>query len=187
MKAAGVQGVIINVTSAAGLRGGLSPADYAASKAGVVALTQQAACEFAGHGIRVNSVAPAYVSTVRPSFLSCHPSSSSACRHLLSQPLEKNSPTALGNTVQPMTSAILGGAPAADVEQQLGELSSFKGHTAAAEDVANAIAFLASSEAAAITGANLLIDTGLLTGIGGKPAFGTLPAAAGSSHASDAR
>lgn len=65
MKAAGVQGVIINVTSAAGLRGGLSPADYAASKAGVVALTQQAACEFAGHGIRVNSVAPAYVSTVR--------------------------------------------------------------------------------------------------------------------------
>lgn len=73
---------------------------------------------------------------------------------------------------QPMTSAILGGAPAADVERQLRELSAFKGHTAAAEDVANAIAFLASGEAAAITGANLLIDTGLLTGIGGKPAFG---------------
>ena len=63
--AAGVQGVIVNVTSAAGLRGGLSPADYAASKAGVIALTQQAACELAGHGIRVNSVAPSYVSTVR--------------------------------------------------------------------------------------------------------------------------
>ena len=64
MKASGVQGSIVNVTSAAGLRGGLSPADYATSKAGVVALTQQAACEFAGDGIRVNSVAPAYVSTV---------------------------------------------------------------------------------------------------------------------------
>jgi NAD(P)-dependent dehydrogenase (short-subunit alcohol dehydrogenase family) len=55
----------VNVTSAAGLRGGLSPADYSTSKAGVLALTQQAACEAAPHGIRVNSVAPAYVPTVR--------------------------------------------------------------------------------------------------------------------------
>lgn len=65
MKASGTSGVIVNVTSAAGLRGGLSPADYSTSKAGVIALTQQAACEAAPHGIRVNSVAPAYVATVR--------------------------------------------------------------------------------------------------------------------------
>lgn len=58
-------GAIVNVTSAAALRGGLSPADYSTSKAGVLALTQQAACEAAPHGIRVNSVAPAYVPTVR--------------------------------------------------------------------------------------------------------------------------
>ncbi len=65
MKAASTQGVIINVTSAAGLRGGLSPVDYACSKAAVIAITQQAACELAPDGIRVNSVAPSYVSTVR--------------------------------------------------------------------------------------------------------------------------
>ena len=65
MKASGTRGAIVNVTSAAGLRGGLGPAAYSASKAGIIALTQQAACECAPAGIRVNSVAPAYVSTVR--------------------------------------------------------------------------------------------------------------------------
>ena len=64
MLASGTLGAIVNVTSAAALRGGLSPADYSTSKAGVLALTQQAACEAAPHGIRVNSVAPAYVPTV---------------------------------------------------------------------------------------------------------------------------
>jgi NAD(P)-dependent dehydrogenase (short-subunit alcohol dehydrogenase family) len=84
------------------------------------------------------------------------------------------------DALQPMLSAIMGGAAPAEVSQQLSEVSSFRGHTASAEDVANAIAFLASSEAAAITGVNLLIDTGLLTGIGGKPTFtgGTAAAAA---------
>ena len=84
------------------------------------------------------------------------------------------------NALQPMLSAIMGGAAPADVSKQLSEVSSFRGHTATAEDVANAIAFLASSEAAAITGVNLLIDSGLLTGIGGKPTFsgGTMTAAA---------
>ena len=78
MKASGTRGAIVNVTSAAGLRGGLGPAAYTSSKAGVIALTQQAACECAPHGIRVNSVAPAYVSTVctyasygRPSWHTC--------------------------------------------------------------------------------------------------------------------
>ena len=64
MKASGTQGSIVNVTSAAGLRGGLGPAAYTASKAAAIALTQQAACECAPYGIRVNAVAPAYVSTV---------------------------------------------------------------------------------------------------------------------------
>ena len=79
-----------------------------------------------------------------------------------------------------MLTAIMGGAAPADVSKHLSEVSSFRGHTATAEDVANAIAFLASGEAAAITGVNLLIDTGLLTGIGGKPTFsgGTAAAAA---------
>lgn len=64
MKTAEVRGSIINVASAAGLRGGLGSVDYACSKAGLLLLTQQAACELAPEGIRVNSVAPSYVSTV---------------------------------------------------------------------------------------------------------------------------
>ncbi len=66
MRASGTHGAVVNVTSAAGLRGGLSPSvDYTCSKAGMVMLTQQAACELARDGIRVNSVAPSFVSTVR--------------------------------------------------------------------------------------------------------------------------
>lgn len=64
MKEGSTRGSIVNVTSAAGLRGGLGPAAYTASKAAVIALTQQAACECSEYGIRVNSVAPAYVNTV---------------------------------------------------------------------------------------------------------------------------
>lgn len=85
------------------------------------------------------------------------------------------------SALQPMLSAIMGGAAPADVSKQLSELSSFKGHVATADDVANAIAFLASGDAAAVTGVNLLLDTGLLTGIGGKPTFSgaSAPPAAG--------
>lgn len=82
------------------------------------------------------------------------------------------------NAVQPMLSTIMCGAAPAEISKQLSEVSSFTGHVATADDVANAIAFLASSEAAAVTGVNLLIDTGLLTGIGGKTTFGGAAAAA---------
>ena len=88
------------------------------------------------------------------------------------------------NALQPMLSAIMGGAATAEMSTQLSEVSSFRGHTATAEDVANAIAFLASSEAAAVTGVNLLIDTGLLTGIGGKPTFNGSTAAAAAAQPS---
>ena len=70
-----------------------------------------------------------------------------------------------------MTAALVkagGGGEGADVEASLAALSAFKGHVANAADVANAIVFLASSDAAACTGTNILVDTGLLTGIGGK-------------------
>ena len=54
------------------------------------------------------------------------------------------------------------------LEASLAAVSAFKGHVATVNDVANAIVFLASPEAAACTGINLLVDTGLLTGIGGR-------------------
>ena len=82
-----------------------------------------------------------------------------------------------------MTSSILAGAPGEDITKSLAQLSSFKGHAGTAEDVANSIAFLASGEAAAITGINILIDTGLMTGIGGKLAMTAFENPAGTNAA----
>jgi NAD(P)-dependent dehydrogenase (short-subunit alcohol dehydrogenase family) len=57
-------GVIVNVASMAGKRGGVPLlAHYVASKFAVVGLTQAMACELAPSDIRVNSVCPGYVQT----------------------------------------------------------------------------------------------------------------------------
>ena len=59
------KGAIVNVASVMGLVGrGLQPsAAYHASKGGLVNWTRALAIEWAGRGIRVNAVAPAYVAT----------------------------------------------------------------------------------------------------------------------------
>jgi 3-oxoacyl-[acyl-carrier protein] reductase len=51
-------GVIVNNASVIGWRAQAGQAHYAAAKAGVMALTRCAAIEAAGHGVRVNAVAP---------------------------------------------------------------------------------------------------------------------------------
>jgi NAD(P)-dependent dehydrogenase (short-subunit alcohol dehydrogenase family) len=57
-------GSIVNVASIMGLSGGLFPnASYQASKGGVVNLTRALALEWAADDIRVNAVAPTFVST----------------------------------------------------------------------------------------------------------------------------
>lgn len=56
-------GVIINTASTAGLRGIAYAAPYAASKAGVIALTRSLATEYGHLGLRVNAVAPGRVVT----------------------------------------------------------------------------------------------------------------------------
>ena len=51
-------GKIVNITSVAGRTGSRGMAAYAATKAGVTALTQSLGAEWAKHGITVNAVAP---------------------------------------------------------------------------------------------------------------------------------
>ncbi len=57
------RGVIINVTSTAGVRGEALHSHYAASKGALHSLTKSLAVELAPFGVRVNSVAPGWVDT----------------------------------------------------------------------------------------------------------------------------
>ncbi len=60
---AGRGGAIVNIASIQGLRPRAGKAAYAASKAGLIALTQVLAQELAAHGVRVNALAPGPVLT----------------------------------------------------------------------------------------------------------------------------
>lgn len=50
---------IINTSSGAGLQGSVGQGNYAAAKAGIAALTLNAAAEFGRYGVTVNAIAPA--------------------------------------------------------------------------------------------------------------------------------
>lgn len=56
-------GTIINISSLAGQTGNVGQANYAASKAGLIALTKTMAMELGPRGIRVNAVAPGLIET----------------------------------------------------------------------------------------------------------------------------
>ncbi|XP_043475345.1 estradiol 17-beta-dehydrogenase 8 [Leptopilina heterotoma] len=56
-------GSIINISSIIGKIGNMGQCNYAASKAGVVALTRTAAMEFGIFGIRVNAILPGFIDT----------------------------------------------------------------------------------------------------------------------------
>ena len=57
------RGSIVTMSSVVGLHGNLGQTNYAASKGGVIALTKALAKEVGSRGIRVNCVAPGYIST----------------------------------------------------------------------------------------------------------------------------
>lgn len=57
------KGDIINITSVSGIIGLPRQANYSASKAGIIGFTKALAKEVAAHGIRVNAVAPGFITT----------------------------------------------------------------------------------------------------------------------------
>ncbi|MFT3855219.1 MAG: SDR family NAD(P)-dependent oxidoreductase [Ilumatobacteraceae bacterium] len=63
--AGGNGGSIVNISSIAGKRLGPNTSAYAASKAGIQALTACMAQEIAAHGVRVNAVCPGIIDTSR--------------------------------------------------------------------------------------------------------------------------
>jgi 3-oxoacyl-[acyl-carrier protein] reductase len=56
-------GRIINISSVVGLRANPGQANYAAAKAGLIALTKTAAIEVARRGVTINAVAPGWITT----------------------------------------------------------------------------------------------------------------------------
>jgi 3-oxoacyl-[acyl-carrier protein] reductase len=63
-------GRIVNVSSVVGVTGNPGQANYAASKAAVIAMSKSLAAEVASRGITVNCVAPGFIATAMTEVLS---------------------------------------------------------------------------------------------------------------------
>lgn len=57
------KGYIINISSIVGIHGNPGQANYAASKAGIIALTKTLAQEYGSRNILINSIAPGFIQT----------------------------------------------------------------------------------------------------------------------------
>lgn len=112
-------GCIVNIASIIGLIGNAGQCNYAASKAGLIAMSKSMAKELAGRGIRVNAVAPGFI-------------------------------------VSKMTDAL-----SDEVRNQM--LAAIPvGRFGTADDVARSVVFLASEDAAYVTGQVLSVNGGMV-------------------------
>ncbi|MCL4115916.1 UNVERIFIED_CONTAM: hypothetical protein GTU68_003583 [Idotea baltica] len=134
MRSAG-QGSIVNISSVAGmLRAGIGSHAYTVAKHGVVGLTRSTALELAEYNIRVNAVCPGYIATG----LSAGRSKSEIDETEMAERLDKA--RGWGGDAQAMN--------------RMGE----------PEDIAAAVAWLASDDSAWVTGTEQVVDGGLLNG-----------------------
>jgi NAD(P)-dependent dehydrogenase (short-subunit alcohol dehydrogenase family) len=126
-------GVVLTVSSPAGLVGGVGPHAYSAAKAAVLGLTRSVAAELRPHGIRVNALVP-------------------------------------GAIVTAMTADILTGDPGdlAGAAEALSVDAPF-GRPGDPRDIAAAALYLASDDAAYVTGHALAVDAGYTTIAGPSP------------------
>ena len=114
-------GVILNASSVVGLDGNFGQTNYVATKAGVVGMTKVWARELGKFEVRVNAVAPGFIST---------------------------------EMITAMPEKVLEGMKSRTPLRRLGD----------PRDIANAYLFLASDEAAFITGETLRVDGGIVIG-----------------------
>jgi meso-butanediol dehydrogenase/(S,S)-butanediol dehydrogenase/diacetyl reductase len=129
--AQGEGGRIVNAASGAGRRGNAGIGAYAASKFGVIGLTQSLAVELAPYGITVNAYCPGHVTS-----------------------------TPMWDRIDAAVTARSGEEPGA--AKRAAEAESPIGRAGRPEEVAAAVAYLASDEAGFVTGESLLIDGGLV-------------------------
>ena len=127
-------GRIINIASSASKRGSANGAAYAASKFAVLGLTQSAALDLAPYRITVNAVCPGAINSDRLSYW------------------EQEQAEAQGISLEEYR---------ANLVAEMGKQNPL-GRIAESEDVANVVAFLASDEAAYITGQGYNVNGGAL-------------------------
>jgi meso-butanediol dehydrogenase / (S,S)-butanediol dehydrogenase / diacetyl reductase len=136
-------GAIVNISSVQGMYGWPNYSAYATSKAGIFGFTRQAAFEYAEQNIRINAISPGAISTQLGQNSDTLEPDYAHDPGVVSAPQETATDTPVVAEKRPRL-------------KQAGK----------PEDIAYAALFLASEEAAYISGQNLVVDGGLTTHVG---------------------